>query len=212
MEVIDRAQVHTEAGEMMEIVDRVHVPAKKEGIIMRELQITRAHSRTILHRSRAMKCPGVQFAMNRSRYQVVGQLSRIVSIFIATDAGDIMFRWKKLRQQIQRPSICDVHFVDAKLRANSKYSVEKNCAVSALFGGANFIGRNTIHPYRKFRLQCSVGEGHDYNKSHCIVRDLFITNLIELTNESDLSLLIGFFFLIQTLGIPAISGELDRST
>ena len=143
---------------------------------------------------------------------MVGQLSRIVSIFIATDAGDIMFRWKKLRQQIQRPSICDVHFVDAKLRANSKYSVEKNCAVSALFGGANFIGRNTIHPYGKFRLQCSVGEGHDYNKSLCIVQDLFITDLIELTNESDLSLLIGFFFLIQTLGIPAISDELDRST
>ena len=67
MEVRDRAQVHTEAEEMMEIVDRVHVPAEKEGIMKRELQITRAQSWTILHRSRAMKCPGVQFAMNRSR-------------------------------------------------------------------------------------------------------------------------------------------------
>ena len=113
---------------------------------------------------------------------MVGQLSRIVSIFIATDAGDNMFRWKKLRQQIQRPSICDVHFVDAKLRANSKYSVEKNCAVSALCGGANFSDRNTIRPYGKFRLQRSIGESHDYNKNLCIVQDMFIVDQIELTN------------------------------
>ena len=37
MEVRDRAQVHTETGEMMEIVDHVHVPAEKEGIMKREI-------------------------------------------------------------------------------------------------------------------------------------------------------------------------------